>query len=120
MESAIDAALPQPHQVARIMPRTSPIAQPVRQWVVAVNAARFSDCESCPWAPWLVVCSVTNHPWSDTPIWYMYCESRRALRSIEVVLALHERTLTRAGSATRRGNRRSSVDQQNRRGQVLE
>src|SRR5205814_250338 len=47
MASTIDSRLPQPHQVARIMPRTSPIAQPVRQCTVALNAARLSASDPC-------------------------------------------------------------------------
>ena len=39
----MEAAFPQPIAVAMTMPSTSPIAQPVRQWVVALNAERFSD-----------------------------------------------------------------------------
>ena len=43
IEIAMDAVFPHPKAVATTMPRTSPIAQPVRQWVVALRAARFSD-----------------------------------------------------------------------------
>src|SRR3954466_1847198 len=42
MASAIEAKSPQPHQVARIMPSTSPIAQPVRQCSVAETASWVS------------------------------------------------------------------------------
>src|SRR5215211_8442560 len=50
----MDAAFPQPMAVAITMPRTSPIAQPVRQWVVALSAERLS--EACVWAAaaWLI------------------------------------------------------------------
>jgi hypothetical protein len=36
-------ATPQPKSVARTIPSTSPIAQPKRQWRVALNARRLSD-----------------------------------------------------------------------------
>ena len=43
IESAIVARSDQPSAVPMIMPSTSPIAQPVRQWTVALNASAFSD-----------------------------------------------------------------------------
>ena len=46
------ARLPQPSAVAMTMPRTSPMAQPVRQWTVALNASAFSDPPARPSAVW--------------------------------------------------------------------
>src|SRR5918994_1356755 len=40
---AIDATLLQPNAVAMARPSTSPMAQPVRQWVVASAASLLSD-----------------------------------------------------------------------------
>jgi hypothetical protein len=40
------AASPHPHHVASTMPKTSPIAQPVRQCSVAEIASRVSDVVS--------------------------------------------------------------------------
>jgi hypothetical protein len=42
----MEAAFPHPKAVAITIPRTSPIAQPVRQWVVALKAERFSDARA--------------------------------------------------------------------------
>jgi hypothetical protein len=42
-ETAIDAVLFQPRAVARIIPSTSPIAQPVRQCNVARTALLVTD-----------------------------------------------------------------------------
>ena len=36
-------AMPNPKSEERTIPSTSPIAQPKRQWVVALNARRLSD-----------------------------------------------------------------------------
>jgi hypothetical protein len=41
--AAIEATLPQPRAVAIAIPVTSPIAHPVRQWVVALIASWLSD-----------------------------------------------------------------------------
>src|SRR6476469_3276125 len=54
-------ALPQPHQVARIIPSTSPIAQPVRQCRVAV-AAIFQERFMAPTIYPLGVCIKTRTP----------------------------------------------------------
>src|SRR5919201_4342365 len=43
----ICTALPQLKAVATAIPTTSPIAQPVRQCVVAETAARLSSCSAC-------------------------------------------------------------------------
>src|SRR6185295_3235306 len=43
----MEAAFPQPAAVAITMPRISPIAQPMRQCVVAEKAARFRSCSAC-------------------------------------------------------------------------
>src|SRR5436190_6898501 len=50
MAIAIDATLPQPKAVAITRPRTSPIAQPVRQCQVAANAERLSDGAAAEWS----------------------------------------------------------------------
>src|SRR3954452_25261135 len=42
--STIEAKSPQPHQVARIIPRISPMAQPLKQWTVAMKASLLRDC----------------------------------------------------------------------------
>src|SRR4029078_9614292 len=42
-----EATFPQPAAVAITMPRISPIAQPMRQCVVAEKAARFRSCSAC-------------------------------------------------------------------------
>src|SRR5919202_2738021 len=51
MASAIEATSPQPKAVASTIPSTSPMAQPVRQCTVALNAARFSE----EWSWWSCV-----------------------------------------------------------------
>src|SRR5712691_2476639 len=43
----IETRFPQPAIVAIAIPSTSPIAQPVRQCVVAETAARFRSCSAC-------------------------------------------------------------------------
>src|SRR6266576_5056072 len=45
--STICTALPQPKIVATAMPRTSPMAQPIRQCVVAESAARLRSASAC-------------------------------------------------------------------------
>src|SRR6185437_6645280 len=59
IDTKIDATFPQPNAVAMIIPSTSPMAQPVRQWSVAWTAVRVSDA-SCSW--WW--CSCVSAEWS--------------------------------------------------------
>src|SRR4051812_493359 len=48
---AIDAPFERPAAVEITMPSTSPIAQPVRQWTVALNATRFSAAAAARVSP---------------------------------------------------------------------
>src|SRR3954464_42643 len=51
MEWAVVAPLDQPNAVPMTIPRISPMAQPVRQWTVALNASRLSDCSATAHQP---------------------------------------------------------------------
>jgi hypothetical protein len=50
MEATIVTAFDHANTTPSTMPRISPMAQPVRQWVVALKADRFS--EVAPWCVW--------------------------------------------------------------------